>query len=93
MIQKDKNVKLTPIINTIPIGNSNVYKANSFVGNTNTGGNLASLKPDTDRTIDGNTILNIKAPDISSTHSIFTFRSPSLKNFADQNGNANPMNK
>ena len=83
---------LIPTISTTHIGKRNVYRAKSFVGNTNSGGNLACLKSDRDRTIVGNIALKRIAPQISSTH-IFRLRSLSLKNCLDHNGNANAMNK
>jgi len=83
------NVKLTPTINRIAIGNRKVYNAKSFVGNTNTGGNLASLNFETDKTIVGSKILNVIAPKISSKH-IFSVCVLSLKNCTDQNGNFKP---
>ena len=74
------------------MGNSNVYNAKSFVGNTMTGGNLASLNSDIHKTIVGRALLNITAPTISNKH-IFSFCLSLEKICADQNGNVNPMNK
>jgi len=80
------------MINRITMGNSSVYNAKSFFGNTISGGNLASLNSDLHKTIVGRALLNITAPTISNTH-IFSFCLSLVKNCADQNGNVNPMNK